>query len=148
RIDRLCPPGRMSRFIWVARAAVEALLRDDMAINASRKALLGQYDRQMKRLVYDNATGEQGEVPLLLIKSSVYLVSLSTYNGGVIGEVKQVFDLRNTLSDRELQQERAIMSSGSSVIRTVANALKEELEEVKKSLDFAAQGAADTNYGE
>lgn len=148
RIDRLCPPGRMSRFIWVARAAVEALLRDDMVISASRKALLGQYDRQMKRLVYDNATGEKGDVPLLLIKSSVYLASLSTHNGGVIGEVKQVFDLRNTLSDRELQQERSIMSSGSSVIRTVANALKEELEEVKKSLDFAAQGAADTNYGE
>lgn len=148
RIDRLCPAGRMSRFIWVARAAVEALLRDGMAITASRKALLGQYDRQMKRLVYDNASGEQADVPLLLIKSSVYLVSLSTHNAGVIGEVKQAFGLRNTLSDKELQQERAVMASGSSVIRTVANALKEELEEVKKSLDFAAQGAADTNYGE
>lgn len=148
RIDRLCPPGRMSRFIWVARAATEALLRDDMVVTASRKALLGQFDRQMKRLVYDNATGEQADVPLLLIKSSVYLASLSTYNSGVIGEVKQVFDLRNTMSDKELQQERSIMASGSSVIRTVANALKEELEDVKKSLDFAAQGAADTNYGD
>lgn len=148
RMDRLCPSGRMSRFLWVARAALEALLRDNMALTQARKALLGQFDRQMKRLVYDAATGEHGDVPLLLIKNSLYLVSLSSYNGGVIGEVKQAFDLRTTMSDRELQQERAVMSSGSSVIKTVAKALKEELEDVKKTLDFVSQGAADVNFGD
>lgn len=148
RMDRLCPPGRMSRFLWVARAALEALLRDEMVLTPGRKALLGQYDRQMKRLVYDAATGEHGDVPLLLIKSSLYIVSLSPHHGSVIGEVKQAFDLRNTLSDKDLQQERSVMSSGSSVIRTVANALKEELEDVKKSLDFVAQGAADVNFAD
>jgi hypothetical protein len=146
RMDRLCASGHMSRLIWLARGAVSALLLDNMKITTARKALLGQFDRQMKRLVYDTATGEQASVPLLLVKNSVYLVSLATSKSGVLGEIKQAFDLRNTISDKELAQERAVMSSGSSVIRTVANALKEELEKIKTALDFLSQGAADINY--
>src|SRR3546814_20075835 len=32
RIDRLCPPGRLRRFIWVARAAVDAHLPEEFLV--------------------------------------------------------------------------------------------------------------------
>ncbi|HCJ63966.1 MAG TPA: hypothetical protein DHV78_06730, partial [Alcanivorax sp.] len=53
RVDNLCGRCANSRFWWVARAATESLAEDRMVITPARKALLAQYDRQLKKLVYD-----------------------------------------------------------------------------------------------
>ena len=45
--------ARTHRSWWVARAATESLATDGMVITPARKALLAQYDRQLKKLVYD-----------------------------------------------------------------------------------------------
>ncbi len=149
RIDRLCGPCPMSRLWWVARGALEAMLHDGMALNAARKSLLAQYDRQIKRLVYEGREALKTEPPLLLLKESIYVISLSDTARGVIGEVKQVFELRRGLTDRILQDELALMSGGSgSVLRTVADALKEELNSIKHTLDMVSQGVEDAEYTE
>ena len=149
RIDRLCGPCAHSRLWWVARGAVEAMLHGRMSMNAARKNLLAQYDRQIKKLVYEGAEALGQEPPLLLLKESVYVVSLSETARGVIGEIKQAFDLRPRITDQTLQDELALMSGGSgSVLRTVADALKEELGGVKDELDRISQGVADANYVE
>ncbi|HAV68045.1 MAG TPA: hypothetical protein DFK55_07185, partial [Alcanivorax sp.] len=48
RVDNLCGRCANSRFWWVARAATESLAEDRMVITPARKALLAQYDRQLK----------------------------------------------------------------------------------------------------
>jgi hypothetical protein len=149
RIDRLCGPVPVSRMWWVARAVLESMVADDMVITPARKALLAQYDRQIKRLVYEGERALQIEPPLLMLKESIYLISLCSVNSGFIGEVKQVYALRVGLTDAELQTEVALMAGGNgSVIRSVAVSLKEELNEVKQTLDLAAQGVADTDYAD
>lgn len=149
RIDRLCGDAPMGRLWWVARAAVEALLADEMRLTPARRQLLSQFDRQIKRLVYEGERALESDAPLLLVKESVYLVSLSAQDQGLIGEVKRAFSVRPRFTDAALQDELSLMSgAGGSVIRTVATAVKEELNEIKSTLDMAAQGAADTDYGE
>lgn len=149
RIDRLCGNAPISRLWWVARGAVEAMLSDGMTMTPARKALLSQYDRQIKRLVYEGEQALDAEVPLLLIKESVYVVSLCSHADGVVGEIKRAFDVKQSMTDAVLQEELALMSGASaSVIRTVAVALKEELRDIQTTLDMASQGAADTNYDE
>lgn len=149
RLDRLCGPVPLGRLWWVGRAALESMVADDMALTAARKALLAQIDRQFKRVVYEGESALDAEFPLVLLKESVYIVSLCTSSHGVIGEVKQVFDLRPGISDEYLQGEIALMSGGGdSVLRSVAANLKEELNSLKQSLDMAAQGVADTDYGD
>lgn len=148
RIDGLCPPGSLSKLLWIARAAVETLLKDKPDLNKPRKALLGQFDRLLKRLVYEGLQGAQMEIPDEVLKTSLSLVALSGEEDGVIGEVKQAFSLNASASGFNIQQEKAIMASGGETINTVISALNEELEEIRKALDFAAQGAVDTDYSE
>ncbi|MCH8542802.1 MAG: hypothetical protein LAT61_04455 [Alcanivorax sp.] len=149
RIDRLCGTAPVNRLWWVARGAVEAMISDDMTLSAARKSLLSQYDRQIKRLVYEGERALDADVPLLLIKESVYVVSLCSHSDGLVGEIKRAFNVEQTLTDAVLQEEMALMSGASgSVIRSVAVALKEELRDIQSTLDLAAQGIADTNYDE
>ena len=149
RLDRLCGPVPMGRLWWIGRAMIEALIIDEMALTPARKALLGQYDRQIKRLVQEGERALGADAPLLMIKESIFVVSLCSRSSGVLGEVKQVFDLRPGITDAELQAEIGLMTGGSgSVVRSVAESLKEELNGIKQTLDMAAQGVADTDYAE
>ena len=149
RIDRLCGPVTFGRLLWVARAAIEAMLHGEMTMTPARKSLLAQYDRQLKRLIYEGEHALSAEPPLLLIKESVYVVSLAETARGVIGEVKTAFDLRPRISDVQLREEMALMSGGSgSVLRTVAVALKEELADLQRSLDMLAENVADADYAD
>lgn len=149
RIDRLCGNAPLGRLWWVARGAVEAMISDEMKLTPARKHLLSQFDRQIKRLVYEGERALDSDAPLLLIKDSVYIVSLCQHDQGLIGEIKRAFSVSARFSDAALQDELSLMSgAGGSVIRTVAVAMKEELAGIKNALDLAAQGAADTDYGE
>lgn len=147
RVDSLCGVCANSRFWWVARAATESLAEDDMGLTPARKALLCQYDRQLKKLVYDREQALRQEAPLLLIKESLYLTSLGSGAGSAAGQVRRVFDLHSVDGDQELQRELALMTgSRGSVIRSVAGALKDELNRLKETLDMAAQGVSDIDY--
>lgn len=149
RLDRLCGPVPMGRLWWIGRAMLEALIADDMVITAARKALLSQYDRQIKRLVVEGERALATDAPLLLIKESIFVISLCSRSSGAIGEVKQAFDLRPGITDAELQAEIALMAGGGgSVARSVAESLHEELNSIKQTLDMAAQGVADTDYAD
>ena len=147
RVDRLCGDCAQSRFWWVARAATESLAVDRMVITPARKALLAQYDRQLKKLVYDGERALAQEAPLLLIKESVFLASLGSGATDCAAEVRAVFGAGQGISDADLQRELALMTgSRGSVIRSVAGALKDEINQIKDTLDLAAQGVADTDY--
>lgn len=147
RLDRAAGQCGLSRFLWVAQAVLTAMYCDQMAITPARKALLSQYDRQLKKLVYDGDQAVTEEAPLLLIKESLFIVSLSAEDSGTIGDVKQAFGLKSEVSDTVLQRELALMTGASgSGIRSVASAMRDEIADLKESLDLASQGVADTNY--
>ncbi len=147
RLDRAAGQCGLSRFLWVAQAVLTAMYCDQMAITPARKALLSQYDRQLKKLIYDGDQAVTEEAPLLLIKESLFIVSLSAEDSGTIGDVKQAFGLKSEVSDTVLQRELALMTGASgSVIRSVASAMRDEIADLKESLDLASQGVADTNY--
>ncbi|MDX1803164.1 MAG: hypothetical protein R3292_03730 [Alcanivorax sp.] len=148
RVDKACGECAMSRLLWVATAVLQAMAANRMAITQARKALLSQYDRQLKKIVYEGDQALSVEPPLLLLKESLYLVSLSTTRQGVVQEVRAAFNLHDNISDAYLQQELALMTGSSgSVIRSVAKALRDEIADLKETLDLASQGVADTDYG-
>lgn len=150
RLDTLCQQPDLSRLLWLAQGAIEALQQDRMKLTRARKKLLSQYDRQIKQLVYNQMSSAESvfEAPPLLIKNTLYLVSLSSSNEGIIGDIKAAFSLNNSLTDAQIKQERAAMSSGSSVIKTVANELNEELTKIKSDLDYIMMGTMGVDYGD
>ncbi len=147
RLDKAAGPCGMSRFLWVAQGVLTAMYLDGMVITPARKALLSQYDRQLKNLVYGGEQAFGAEPPLLMLKESLYLVSLSQQQIGVVDEIKRAFSLKSSITDEELQRELSLMTGASgSVIRSVASAMRDEITELKNSLDMASQGVADTDY--
>ena len=64
RLDRAAGDCGLSRFLWIGQAVITAMVADDMALTPARKALLSQYDRQLKKLVYggDQALSEEAPV--------------------------------------------------------------------------------------
>ena len=58
--------GSPSELVWVlARGALEAMIADQMALTPARKALLSQYDRQIKKIIYEGSRALQSDVPVL-----------------------------------------------------------------------------------
>lgn len=145
-LERLTIDATTGRFLWLARGAVTALLVDNMAITLNRKRLLCQIDRHLKRSFAPDNTQQKVRVPLLLIKESVFLVSLSSSNRGVLGEIQRAFSLANDLSEQMIQQQRAALATDTGVIKAVTKALWEELKIIRQQLNLISLGAVDVDF--
>lgn len=142
RIDRLSGHCPMGLLWWVARAAVEALLKDEMPLGKSQIVLLGKLDRQVKRLVYDGLDILQEVPPEMLVKECLYLVSQSTQTEGVIAQVRAAcLDHADTVSAQALQAGISqLLGPGVPVMQAVAKNIKEEMSSIEDQLDMFARG--------
>lgn len=129
---------------WVVGAIIEALQTQGLENNASVKRLLGQADREMKRLY------EQGEKqfcqspPIDLLNNLLYYVARASSSGERISAVRASFHLDELLPlDHQVEQARASLSAPSvKLMKTVADAIAEDLTRVKDALDlFVREGA-------
>jgi hypothetical protein len=123
---------------WVAAAMIEAL-QGGVAINLLRKNLLGQLDRQLKRLF---AEGKAQGLDSRILADTLYVVGLAE-SGAHVDAVKTAFALsEHCLTEAALTHEYELMCGpGGSVIKTVASVLRDELAQVKDSLDLISRGA-------
>lgn len=148
RLDSLCGNAPASKLLWLGQGVLEGLGSGQLELNTARKSLLGLIDRQIKLLVFQSESAVKKEPPVPVVKESVYLASLAGASGPVLNEIFSAFGLdANGLRDETLRKERDIMRGpGGSVIRSVAEALNEELTHIKDALDLGARGAsADTD---
>ncbi|MGD9843403.1 MAG: hypothetical protein AB7U99_10990, partial [Steroidobacteraceae bacterium] len=123
---------------WVVGAVIEALRDKGLEGTASVKRLLGQADRQMKRL-YE--MGEQHycqQPPLDLLNNLLYYVARSTSNNARVTAVRASFRLNELLPlDEQVEAARESLSAPSiKLMNTVASAIKEDLARVKDALDL------------
>lgn len=143
RLDAICGNVPGGTLWWVAMACLEAIQAGDLEMTNIRKSILGRVDRQIKNLVFQGTGVLDHEPDPQLLKELLFLVALSTSDGPNLTQVRSAYGLDNMpMSDEELCRERDLMNGpGGSVIATVAKALKEELAQVKDSLDLGARGA-------
>jgi chemosensory pili system protein ChpA (sensor histidine kinase/response regulator) len=123
---------------WVVGAVIEALRDKGLEGTASVKRLLGQADRQMKRL-YE--MGEQHycqQPPLDLLNNLLYYVARSSSNSARVMAVRASFRLSELLPlDEQVEAARDSLSAPSiKLMNTVAAAIKEDLARVKDALDL------------
>lgn len=138
RAQQICGTRPLALLWWVAAAMIEAL-QGGVAVNAGRKALLGQLDRQLKALVLNDGNARPD---MHLLTDSLYAVGLAD-NDQNFTEIREVFGLQMlTLSQSQLTAEYELMCGpGGSVIKTVADVLKDELAQIKDTLDIMSRGA-------
>lgn len=128
---------------WVVGAVLEALREGGLESSASIKRLLGQADRDMKRLYESGEARYCESPPLELLNNLLYYVARARTNGPRIAAVRASFRLSELLPvDDGVEQARESLSAPSvKLMKTVAAAIKEDLSRVKDALDiFVRQG--------
>lgn len=126
------------RLWWVTGAVLEALSEDGVDSSVSIKKLLGQVDREIKRLIdvgeqalADDPAGE-------LLKNLLYYVARSVKSTPRVTAVKERFKLGGAVPNAEeiATAREQLAGPNAAMMRTVADAIREDLAGVKDALDL------------
>ncbi|MCZ6560348.1 MAG: Hpt domain-containing protein [Gammaproteobacteria bacterium] len=123
---------------WVVGGVIEALSDQGLETSVSLKRLLGQSDRQIKRLV-DIGEEDGGEDRSAELRNNLlYYIGRSTSKGKRVTAIQRAFRLDEVLpGDEEIEQARESLSAPSvKLMKTVAAAIKEDLASVKDVFDI------------
>jgi chemosensory pili system protein ChpA (sensor histidine kinase/response regulator) len=132
------------QFWWVVGAVIEALQQGGIDGNVSVKRLLGNVDREIRRLHELGESSYVGSPPVELLNNLLFYVARSSSSGFRVASVRRSFRLGEVLSAGELADVAPETLSAPSVrlMKTVAAAIREDLTRVKDVLDiFVRRGA-------
>lgn len=123
---------------WVMGAFIEALADAGIDADGPIKQLLGQSDREIKRLIDAGEEEMAASLPKELIKNQLYYIGRAQSAGARVTEIRQAFRLELLLPrDHEIADERARLSGPNrELMRTVFTVLREDLAKVKDEIDI------------
>ncbi len=129
---------------WVVGAVIEAIQQGGIDTNVSVKRLLGNVDREIRRLQEQGEASYAGSPPVELMNNLLFYVARSASSGARVTSVRRSFRLGEVLVSGELVDVAPETLSAPSVrlMKTVAAAIREDLTRVKDVLDiFVRRGA-------
>ncbi|WP_274522198.1 Hpt domain-containing protein [Ectothiorhodospira mobilis] len=128
---------RLRRLFWIASALTRALAGGGLEAGAAVKQLLGQLDRQIRRLIDAGETELAGDVPEDLVRNLLYYVGRARGEDPRVDEVRRAFQLDRLLpagEDADTARE-TLGAPNPALMGSVSKALREELAEIKDRLD-------------
>jgi len=138
-------PGRQ---IWyVLTAVLDALRNDGLEETVALKRLVGQADRQLKRLIDEGESSFVQSPPVDLLNGLLYYVSRASGDQERLEELRAVYNLDELVpAEDQLADARDELAAPSTkLMDTVAHAIREDLGSVKDALDiFVRTGMDDT----
>ncbi len=147
-LQQLGGHARVVRLWWVAAGLVESLMAGVLVNGVAMKRVLGQVDREIKRMI------DRGEDALIhdtrddLFKNLLFYCAQSPATTSVrVAQIQETYRLKELLPDEaELAAARESLSGRNlELFQTVAVAVKEELALLKDSLDiFLRHGCRDS----
>lgn len=141
KINAVAGTLRLRRLMDAAEALVITLMDGEFTADAEVQQLFSRIDRVLKRLIEKGEETTVGDFPTDLLKSLLYFVSRSHSSNLVVQTVKRTADLANSFPD-QIHKSPAEANTGAdeSVLRAVADALLEDLLQVKEPLDLYIRG--------
>lgn len=140
-LERSATRDDMYRLWWVCAGVLEALQNGGLETSVALKRLLGQTDRQVKRLIDEGVTAFDSYPVDDLLNNFLYYVARSSTTGERISEIRAAFNLSELLpGDEQVESARDVLSAPSvKLMQTVAAAIREDLGRVKDVLDIYAR---------
>ncbi|MEM9387182.1 MAG: Hpt domain-containing protein [Pseudomonadota bacterium] len=139
----------LARLFWVVCAVIEALQDGGLPTGASIKRLMGQVERQLRRVVTAGEGDFEAAPAEELLSNLLYYVARAGSTGERVGAVKQAFALRELLPENEeLDSARADLGGPSAeLMGTVGEAIKSDLSRIKELLEqyLASGDSADSS---
>lgn len=131
---------------WVVSGTVEALLDGGIDASVSLKQMLGQVDRQIKRIIDQGEDALDDDPPAELVNNLLYYIGRASSTGERVSAIKEAFRLGELLpTEADVSRVTDSLSGPNlSLMKTVSAAIKEDLARVKDTLDiFVRMGKND-----
>ncbi len=137
-LERSANRDDMYQLWWVVGGVLESLQNGGLETSVALKRLLGQTDRQIKRLIDEGLEAFDNHPVTDLLNNLLYYVARSSHAGERISEIRAAFNLAELLpGDEQVEHAREALSAPSvKLMETVAGAIKEDLARVKDVLDI------------
>jgi chemosensory pili system protein ChpA (sensor histidine kinase/response regulator) len=125
--------------LWTVMSAVLTAVRGGgLEASVALKRMIGQVDRQLKRLIDGGEPALINSPPVELVNSLLYYVAKSNSQDPRVEALRKQYNLADVLpAQGQLEQAREGLAGPSvKLMRTVAQAIKEDLGTVKDALDI------------
>ena len=138
RLEKAAAAEQVHHLWWVAAGIIEALLDHGLETSVSLKRLMGQVDREMKRLRTLGEAQFAKVPPTELVNNLLYYVARARTGGPRATAIRAAFNLSELVpGDAQVEQARQSLSAPSvKLMQTVAQAIREDLGRVKDVLDI------------
>ncbi len=143
RLQRLDQSKPLAVLWWMANVTIDAMIQQDMELIEPRKMLLSRLDRIIRQVQKGGRAAYEASPPKGLLKELLYVSLLSGLKNDVILELQRSFGVKNLpYTDRALATERqALRGPSAQTISSLVRVLGLEINNIKKVLETAAQGA-------
>lgn len=130
---------------WVVGGVIEALLEGGLDTGVAIKRLMGQVDREIKRLAAEGESAYSEKAPTELLNNLLYYVARSTSQTDRVAQIREAYSLIDLIpGDEQVEHLRQMLAAPSAnLIRTVADAIRQDLTNTKDALDIFARTGMD-----
>jgi chemosensory pili system protein ChpA (sensor histidine kinase/response regulator) len=145
RLESAAKSTELYQLWWVVGGITEALNGAGLETGVSLKRLMGQVDREMKRLISVGEDKYAESSPTELINNLLYYIARSTSTGPRVEGIRSAFNLSNLIpTDDQVEQVRESLAAPSvKLMGTVADAIRDDLARVKDILDIYVRTGMD-----
>jgi hypothetical protein len=144
RIDQLLGNAPCAPLWWVASGALEAMVSNEATMTPSRKKLFSLLDRELKNLILQAPESLKQSPSTALIKEFLFLLALNKSDSLKAKQVAQFYKIPELrYNENGLEEQRQVLfSPGRGVLTSVAEALKDDINAIKDSVDQVARGGS------
>lgn len=121
-------------FLWIAGGLLEALEAEGLASTLVIKRLLGQVEREIKRLATTSEAVLAEQPPEALIEEMLEQIERTTSSGERVNAIRANFQLEKSLTG--IAGEDAGAGQSSALLRSVSAAILEDLSRVHDRIDI------------
>ncbi|MFO7858497.1 MAG: Hpt domain-containing protein, partial [Ectothiorhodospiraceae bacterium] len=139
-LDAASGDDRSGDLWWIAAGVVDSLRHGDLAeAEGAVKRLLGQVDRQLKRVIDEGESVLREDPPRDILKDMLFYVGRSGAATDRVRAIQERFGLAPLRQDAESRSSGADSGGfrpGADILESVSSALREDITAVKDALDL------------
>ncbi|MFT5502356.1 MAG: chemosensory pili system protein ChpA (sensor histidine kinase/response regulator) [Gammaproteobacteria bacterium] len=133
---------QIARIWWIIGALIESLKRQQLELGVSIKSLLGKVDALFRVLLIIGEKGLLQRQPVDLIKNFLYYLAQPECDGPKTKAIKTAYRLEQFLPSEAARSKvlSNIAGPNQALLKTVAEAVKADIETVKSTLEVYVNG--------